>query len=114
MPTAQAGPTTSAKLDPRFLQRPGIFSEERADRRIWKLRFSAWLTGVDARFREGLKEAEQFPSPMEITMVPVDMQDLATFLFAELVCVSSGILLEKICEPETKTGLMLGDALWTC
>ena len=86
----------AGRVDPKLLEKPPIFSGQIRDWRVWRVRISAWLCGVDEIFDKLLKEAEQAKLP--ILTVDESVKHLDRFLFIELVGLVQGEHLDLILE----------------
>ena len=76
------------RMDPKLLERPQVFSGAPKDWRIWRIRFTSWLCGVDDRYEVYIPEAEQRGGPIE--QVDASVKDLDRFLFIQLIGLVQG------------------------
>ena len=74
-----------------------IFSGAAKDWRVWQVRFSAWLVGVDEKFDSCLKMAEQRGQD-PIVSVHDSIKYLDRFLFIQLIGLVQGDYLDMILE----------------
>ena len=88
-------PRKPRSVDPKLLERPVTFSGAPKDWRAWRVRFAAWLAGVDDKYDMSLKMAER-PDP--ITSVDESIKYLDRFLFIQLIGLVQGEYLDMILE----------------
>jgi len=70
------------QLDARLVDKPGKYSGERGDWRLWKARALGWLTAVHPDFSRFLAEAESHQGDMN---VPLSLREMSSFLHTELL-----------------------------
>ena len=85
------------RVDPKLLEKPVAFSGAAKDWRAWRVRFSAWLAGVDEKFEQCLKLAEQ-RGQEPIATVNDSIKHLGRFLFIQLIGLVQGEYLDMILE----------------
>jgi hypothetical protein len=88
---------TVSRVDPKLLERPVAFTGLTKDWRAWRVRFTAWLSGVDERSSYTLKMAEQRGGDA-ITSVDEKIRYLDRFLFIQLIGLVQGEYLDMILE----------------
>ena len=72
------------RVDPKLLERPVMFSGHVRDWRAWRIRFTAWLVGVDDQFDNSLRMAEARGNDA-IASVNNAIKHLDRFLFIQLI-----------------------------
>ena len=95
---------SAARLDPRLLERPQPYNGDVAGWRVWKIRFVGWLVGVEPSFEVPLDEAERCKQPIRWERVPIPWRTPARFLFALLLSMTSGGLMEVMASTPDKNG----------
>ena len=45
-------------MDPRLLEKPPSFGGRREEWRRWRVKFTTWLSGIEARYERALADAE--------------------------------------------------------
>eukprot|EP00445_Apocalathium_hangoei_P041853 CAMPEP_0203973112 /NCGR_PEP_ID=MMETSP0359-20131031/99418_1 /ASSEMBLY_ACC=CAM_ASM_000338 /TAXON_ID=268821 /ORGANISM="Scrippsiella Hangoei, Strain SHTV-5" /LENGTH=484 /DNA_ID=CAMNT_0050911255 /DNA_START=224 /DNA_END=1678 /DNA_ORIENTATION=+ len=70
------------QLDARLVDKPGKYSGERGDWRLWKARAVGWLMAVHPDFGRFLAEAEKHQGDMNI---PLSLLEMSSFLHTELL-----------------------------
>ena len=89
--------TEVLRVDPKLLERPTIFTGSVRDWRAWRVRFVAWLCGVDEKFERSLKQAEE-RGVEQIGYVDDSIKYLDRFLFIQLIGLVQGEYLDLILE----------------
>ena len=86
-----------ARVDPKLLERPVAFSGHVKDWRAWRIRFTAWLAGVDDQFDFCLRTAENKGSDA-IATIDQNVRHLDRFLFIQMIGLVQGEYLDLILE----------------
>ena len=87
----------ASRVDPKLLERPIAFTGLAKDWRAWRVRFSAWLTGVDEKYDLCLKQAEAREKD-PIVSVDASIMYLDRFSFIQLIGLVQGEYLDMILE----------------
>jgi hypothetical protein len=77
-------------FDTKLLEKPSGFSGDRAMWRIWRLRFQAWMTTLDARMNDALIDVGKRSQRVQ---VPPELESAGRFIYSELLNLMSGLLL---------------------
>jgi hypothetical protein len=101
---SSSSPTTGKPLDARLLDRPSGFDGEARRWPSWRLKFEAWLTMVDVEFGQWVKEARLATSPVPWSSMSSRARVLGAFLYAALVTLLVGSLLEVVAAVSDSNG----------
>jgi len=80
-------------LDARLVDKPGKYSGERGDWRLWKARATGWLVAVHSDFGRFLAAAESHQGDM---YVPQPLLEMSSFLHTELLAWLTGTQLAVV------------------